>query len=84
MHNCTLHNMCCGVRIQYISHIFQVFQVNLEMRFKFMMCYKTKRNIVLLSNVLLIFLPFNGNCPIPNPSHSRRVIPIPIPIPTPV
>jgi hypothetical protein len=48
------------------------------MRFKFMMYYKTKRNTVLLSNVLLIyFLPSNGNCPIPIPSHSRRVISIP-------
>jgi hypothetical protein len=32
-----------------------------------MMYYKSRRNIVLLSNVLLILLPSNGNCPIPIP-----------------
>jgi hypothetical protein len=48
-------------------HFRAVFQVDLGMRFKFMMCDKTKRKIVLRSNVLLIFLPFNGKYPIPIP-----------------
>jgi hypothetical protein len=55
---------------------FQVFQVNIEMRFKFMMCYKSKRNIVLLSNVLLIlFYLLTGTVlysPFPSNSDSHR------------
>jgi hypothetical protein len=67
MHNSTLHNVLRSADTTYQSY-FQVFQVNIEMRFKFIMCYKSKRNIVLLSKVLLIsFLPINGNCPIPIP-----------------
>jgi hypothetical protein len=70
MHNCTLHNVLRSADTTYQSY-FRVFQVNLEMRFKFMMCYKSERNIVLLSKMLLIFFYLlTGTVLFPFPSNS--------------